>query len=84
MGTKGTRQTSDEGPGDLQAIADQIRDVADELAAVAEDMRLKGIPAITVRYGPGLRTAIRDSLVPYAQDARKKADREIKRKESRR
>jgi hypothetical protein len=73
MGTKGVKQTRREAPASLSDFAAQLDEVANALRATAERMRRKGVKTVTVRYAPGARAAVRDSLSPYAFDAAKKA-----------
>ena len=75
MGTKGVKQTRRETPASLSDFAAQLDEIAKSLRDTAERMRLAGVKSVVVRYAPGVRAALRDSLLPYAFDANKKAKR---------
>jgi hypothetical protein len=73
MGIRGVRQTSTETPKSLREIAKELLAVARSLDSTAEDMLLRGIIDISVRNGPGAKSAIREKLEPFAADAKRKA-----------
>lgn len=83
----GHTQTTRETAESLERCADRLRTVAKQLEHLAEEMHLSGVSGpISVRHGPGLAAALRDTIEPFVADARVKVGRAVEaaKKKSRR
>jgi len=75
MGIRGVRQVRRETPESLERFAIGMELAARKLRDVAARMRIKNIYSVTVRYSPGAHNEMRKTVLPFVEDAEKKASR---------